>query len=186
MLLRLGLSLFSCVMVAADGPRDGGAPKKDAAKAEKPVAPSKVTDENYKKIGAGMSEAQVLAVFGPPQVVRDRGPGLKGLAWEDRNEIRVRYQDDKAVALEGRFSRHVKSRSVNEAHYKTLKEGMTRAEIEKILGGFPGKFSTFEDGFDVVKYVHFREIEVQIRDGKVTGLAFIRSEEKEAPPAEAP
>ena len=37
---------------------------------------------------------------------------------------------------------------------------------------------------DVVKYVHFKEIEVQIRDGKVTGLAFVRSEEKVAPPAQ--
>jgi outer membrane protein assembly factor BamE (lipoprotein component of BamABCDE complex) len=177
LLLRLGFCLLVCTLIAVDGPRDGEVSKKDAARADKPVAPSNVTDENYKKISAGMSEAQVLAVFGPPQVVRDRTPGLKGLVWEDRNEIRIRYRDGKAVALEGRFSKHIKSRSVNEAHYKALKEGMTRAEIETILAGFPCQFGTFEDGFDVVKYVHFREIEIQIRDGKVTGLTFMRSEE---------
>jgi outer membrane protein assembly factor BamE (lipoprotein component of BamABCDE complex) len=186
MLLRLGFSLIVCMMIAADGTRDGEVPRKDAARAEKPDAPSKVTDENYKKIGAGMSEAQVLAVFGPPLKVIDRSPQLKGLVWEDRNGIKVRYRDGKAVALEAKFSKHIKSKSVNESNYKALKRGMTRAEIEKILAGFPCQFGMFEDGFEVVDYVHFREIEVQIRDGKVTGTAFMRSEEKGAPTAGAP
>ncbi len=184
--LRPLFGLVACALIAADGPRDGEVPKKDSAKAEKPVAPSKVTDEIFKKIVKGMSEAQVVAVFGPPQRVRDHSPRLKGLVWEDRNEIRVRYRDGKAVALEGKFSKHIKSRSVNEANYKALKRDMTRAEIEKTLAGFPAQFGTFEDGVEVVKYVHFREIEVQIRDGKVTGLAFMRSEEKEARPAGTP
>jgi hypothetical protein len=186
MLLRLGFGLIACTLIAADGPRDGAVPKKDAAKTGKPDAPSKVTDKNFKKVKAGMSEAEVLAVFGPPQQVRDRSDHLKGLVWEDRNGIKVRYREDKAATLEGKFSKHIKSRSVNEAHFKALKGGMTRAEIEKILAGFPAQFGTSEDDFDVVEYVHFREIEVQIRDGKVTGLAFMRSEETDSPPAKAP
>jgi hypothetical protein len=186
MSLHLGLGLVACTLIAADGPRDDAVPRKDAASVEKPDAPSKVTDENFKKIKAGMSEADVRAVFGPPQQVRDRSPQLKGLVWEDRNGIKVRYRDDKAVALEGKFSGHIKSRSVNEAHFKALKRGMSRAEIEKVLVGFPGQFGTSEEGLDVVEYVHFREIEVQIRDGKVSGMAFVRSEEKESPPAKAP
>lgn len=186
MSLHLGLGLIACTLIAADGPRNDEVPTKDAPRTEKPDAPSKVTDENFKKLKVGMSEADVLAVFGPPQQVRDRSPRLRGLVWEDRNGITVRYRDGKAAALDGKFSKHIKSRSVNEAHFKALKKGMSRAEIEKILAGFPAQFGTSEEGFDVVEYVHFREIEVQIRDGKVTGLAFVRSEEKESPPAKAP
>lgn len=180
---RLLLGLLAGTLLVAGGPRNDEVPKKGAGE---PVPPSKVTDENFKKITAGMSEAQVLAVLGPPQQVRDRSSGVKGLVWEERNKIRVRYRDGKAATIEGKFSPHIRSRSVNEANYKALKQGMTRPEVEKAIAGFPGLFSTFEDGFDVVDYVHFREIEVQVRAGKVTGVAFVRSEEKGAPPAVAP
>ncbi len=149
------------------------------------AVPSVVTAANFENIKMGMTEAEVLAVLGPPHHIRERAvEGGRGLVWEDRNGISVRYEDGKAVRIEGRFNKHVHSRSVNEANYKALETGMTRAEVEKVLAGYPATFGHGEGKVDDVEYAHFRLIMVQIKDGKVIGLSMESSEEK--PPGTKP
>jgi hypothetical protein len=66
---------------------------------------------------------------------------------------------------------------VNEANYQALKLGMTRAEVEKTLAGFPAQFGHGEGNVDDVEYAHFRLIMVQVKDGKVVGISLESADE---------
>ncbi len=175
--MRLLLVPVAMVLLSADK-----SVKTDAAG----DVPSVVTDANYAKLKQGMTKDQVVAVLGKPhRVQQDIFPGGTDLLWEDHNGISVRYVDGKAVRIEGRFNKHLKSPVVNEANYAALNAGMTRDEVEKVLKGCPMNRSHSEGNVVDAEYVHFRLIRVQIADGKVVGLAQ-ESAELTAPPAPKP
>jgi hypothetical protein len=80
---------------------------------------NKVTEENYKKIKLGMSEAEVKAILGEPTAVEDldkaasklginvRMPtsGLRVLMWRNgNNQITLSFRNDKVVTMMSQFS----------------------------------------------------------------------------------
>jgi predicted Zn finger-like uncharacterized protein len=84
---------------------------------------NKVTEENYKKIQMGMSEAEVKAILGEPTAVEDVGQaanrlGLGGnlfamrvLVWKNgNNQITLGFRNDKVATMMSQFS---SSRTVN-------------------------------------------------------------------------
>lgn len=80
---------------------------------------NKVTEENYKKIKLGMSEAEVKAILGEPTAVEDldkaasklginvRMPtsGLRVLIWRNgNNQITLSFRNDKVVTMMSQFT----------------------------------------------------------------------------------
>jgi hypothetical protein len=161
--VRLLASLAAFTLIAA-GPRHGAA--------EELAPPSKINEANYSKIRMDMPAADVITILGPAHHVRERAvPGGEALIWEDRNSISVRYEGGKAIRIEGKFNKHINSRAVNEANYQALKLGMSRAEVEKILVGFPASFGHGEGRIDDIEYARFQLIMVQVKNGKVVGMS---------------
>jgi predicted Zn finger-like uncharacterized protein len=69
--------------------------------AKLPVGPSKVTEENFRKIKPNMTLDEVRAILGPPQI---EGGGGFSVTWMDKhnNNVQVLFQDKK-VALASAF-----------------------------------------------------------------------------------
>ncbi len=65
-----------------------------------------VTQENYKKIERGMSEAKVVEILGPPTDTNTppNQPNMKGLTWKSGNNmINVAFKDGKAEIMTSQF-----------------------------------------------------------------------------------
>lgn len=169
MLTTSSAGTIALALFLAQAPKEGPDPKKD-----QPRPSSRISDANYRKLSRGMSEAEVLAILGPVDRKAGRGQGVTGWIWEDANRVRVEFKDGKVSNLEGHFDHRVRSRSVNEANFKKLKIGMSREEVDKILAGRPG---LSYDG-DKYTYEHRNAIEVQFKDGRVTGQVMSRGIEK--------
>jgi predicted Zn finger-like uncharacterized protein len=78
---------------------------------------NKITEENFAKLKAGMSEAEVKAILGPPTEVNDigikaanpffpGGLGVRVLTWRHgQNQVIVGFLNDQATQITGSFTR---------------------------------------------------------------------------------
>jgi predicted Zn finger-like uncharacterized protein len=76
---------------------------------------NKITEENFAKLKAGMSEVEVKAILGPPTEVNDvgikaanplfpGGLGVRVLTWKHgQNQVIVGFLNDKATQITGSF-----------------------------------------------------------------------------------
>jgi hypothetical protein len=68
-----------------------------AADPIRPPAPRKVTEANFKRLKGNMTQAEVVAILGPPR--EDLGPGA--IWMEGRNNIQVHFLNDRLVLATG-------------------------------------------------------------------------------------
>jgi hypothetical protein len=151
----------------------------DDPKGKPDGARSKLTAGNLEKIKSGkgkLTEAGVVAILGPASRVAVPGNVDVDLEmiWEEKALIRIKFKDGKASDLEGQFSEHLKSKTINLERFKKLKRGMTEKEAEKVLGP-ANAGSSPERGIRYRTWEKFNLVKVQFKGGKVSGHLQMRS-----------
>jgi hypothetical protein len=147
----------------------GGQPRSPAAQ---PPA-GKLTPENIGKVQKGLADAEVVKLLGPADRVWNYSAdnGIE-MSWGNANQIRIVFDNDRAVELSGRFPDRGQVGEVTLDNFKRLKRSMTLAEVEKVLGkagvlqpAAGVKIGTWAGGGEGAA------INVQFADGKVTGFS---------------
>lgn len=124
--LGLALVIFACAVVAQDKPVV--VPRKEAL-TEK--------DADWVKTGDGkLTEAELIARFGPPDEIRSPGRADADyvLVWQDRTVIRVKYEGGKLAEFSGKFSPRLPDKKATPESLKRLRIGQTRDAVEEVLG----------------------------------------------------
>jgi hypothetical protein len=138
--------------------------------------------ERLKKGMDKLTEAVVLAMLGPPDLVEiNTEPGVVAdidMRWEDYAEITIDFKIEgksagmeKAVRIVGRFSENLKQKSFNMENFRKLKPGMSHPEVGQILGGL-GQRNLSDPGKDIWRWEWktFRKVGVSFSNGKVSGV----------------
>jgi hypothetical protein len=160
-----------------DGPK--GKPVTKADHDQSGGAQSKLTAKNFEKVKSGkgkLTEAEVVAILGPATRVakpEDVDVDLE-MIWEEKARIWIKFKDDKARGLQGQFSEHLKSKTINLESFKKLKKGMSEKEVEKVIGP-ANEGSSPGDGVTYRTWEKLNHIKVQFKDGKVSGYLQMRS-----------
>jgi hypothetical protein len=152
----------------------------DARSADDPKGTrSRLTAGNVEKIKSGkgkMTEAEVVAILGPASrvaVPANVDVDLE-MIWEEKALIRVKFKEGKASDLEGQFSEHLRSKTINLESFKKLKRGMTEKDVDKVLGA-ANAGSSPERGVQYRTWEKFNLVKVQFKGGKVSGHLQMRS-----------
>jgi hypothetical protein len=153
------------------------------------VAPSGITEENYKKIEASKgkwSQGDVIGLLGRPDRFRIVGNGILEMVWEDVNRVSVEFIKGKAEFLWGQFSEKLPAKTVTLENFKKLRSGMTVEDVKNIMGAKFDKYQgamyvrgiapfddlTVRDGATLYVWQKLRCIRVQFQDGKVSGYTW--------------
>jgi hypothetical protein len=87
--------------------------------------------------------------------------------------------DGKVVSTSAEFNDTVVSKTLTLDAFKQIKTGMTKAEVEKVLGG-PNRTSSFSDDMGqtraTCRWSHGRRVLAYIKDGKVNGGGFMEGQ----------
>jgi len=174
-ILLIGLSAFGSG--SPDGPK--GRPVTKADRGKSGGAQSKLTAKNFEKVKSGkgkLTEAEVVAILGPATRVAKPGDVDVDLEmiWEEKARIWIKFKDDKARDLEGQFSEHLKSKTINLESFKKLKKGMSEKEVEKVIGP-ANEGSSPGTGITYRTWEKFNLVKVQFKGGKVSGYLHMRS-----------
>jgi hypothetical protein len=138
--------------------------------------------ERLKKGMDKLTEAEVLALLGPPDSVNiNTNPSAVAdieMRWDDHAEITIDFKIEgksagmeKAVRIVGRFSENFKQKSFNMENFRKLKPGMSHPEVAQILGTL-GQRNSPDPGEGIWRWEwkHFRKVGVSFWKGKVSGV----------------
>jgi hypothetical protein len=129
-------------------------------------------NHKYNTILAGkgkMIEDEVITLLGPAHKTAKVNEGVVGNTWDNSSWIRIEFQNEKASKLSHHISPLTGSKTINEDNFKKLKQGMTKAEINSILGFSANMIITTEEGNPLLTWRKANLIQVFFKDGKVDG-----------------
>jgi hypothetical protein len=175
----MGRVLFLAVSILSPGLSAVAWGVADDPKGKPEGARSRLTAGNVEKIKNGkgkMTEAEVVAILGPASrvAVPENVDVELEMIWEEKAQIRIKFKKGKASDLEGQFSEHLRSKTINLERFKKLKKGITEKEAEKVLG--PANVgSSPERGIRYLTWEKFNLVKVQFKGGKVSGHLQMRS-----------
>jgi outer membrane protein assembly factor BamE (lipoprotein component of BamABCDE complex) len=165
--VHLGAVLLCCVLLAGckkdNKGKDGNGDKEKA----------KVSKANFAKVKEGMSPKEVEEILGPPDGSFEVKPGelpggtklpgvpdmpdmpkvdlgkFAGKEWKEANKVyHVVFKDDKVMAKEVVEDKEKEkpASKITKANYDRIKTGMTKKQVEEILGkGKTGASGAIED-----------------------------------------
>lgn len=144
--------------------------------------PSRINRENFEKIEQGkgkLSEVEVKSILGQPTRQGKPFDGITSLIWEEKSHITATLRDGKTIEFSSEFLPHLKSTWLTEDRFKKLKNGMSEAELQNILG--KENFIRQSAGNDTctISWSKENSFEVQFKDGTVAGLLWVRTSEDE-------
>ena len=138
--------------------------------------------ERLKKGMDKLTEAEVLALLGPPDSVNiNTNPSAVAdieMRWDDHAEITIDFKIEgksagmeKAVRIVGRFSENLKQKSFSMENFRKLKPGMSHPEVGQILGGL-GQRNLSDAGKGIWRWEWktFWKVGVSFSKGKVSGV----------------
>jgi hypothetical protein len=143
-----------------------------------------IADRVRKGVGHLTDEDVLKLVPGP--VTIEMGNPINNfdyvLNWDEARLIRVEFSEGKVVSAKCAFSDAVASKTLTLANFKRITRGMSRADVEKILGGSDYTGCFFSSGWldaagkevSVCEWMQGQRIFARIKGGLVTGAGSVK------------
>ena len=180
----IAATLLGVVAVAVLGAIAGSTSTAKEPSAKLP--PSRITKENYDRIAARkatITEADVIAILGPPTLIRRDGASNPdyNIVWEHRTLIEMQIKNGRVHKIAGAFSPYVASQVATPDNFKKVSIGMSEEDVREILGA-PGAADcvlhpSFTGDGDVLGWGDVRLISLDFKNGKVANMVMVTPSE---------